>query len=229
MKAGPLLACLAVLVAGHAYSSEYILPCTGTGPALATPTPAKPPGMPAQVKPAAGAPPICGPYIVGYAPTGVVGGYWCQSSPDAQPRPVMGAVRWSFFTPEMAADLAAIPLAGDSAEAARLFQVKHQTTHFYNLCDVWGHPSTDWRARFNAAMPVVRPPPTTTWQTPATGTGTIYLTAGTRLGVVVSGKKAPPATACACPAAPITYFGGTFCPLAAGPANEVTLCRQVTQ
>jgi hypothetical protein len=146
-----------LLTALPAQAFEYILPCTGTQGPLPTPVPTRVSVMPAQVKGG-----TCGSYILGYAPTGVVGGYWCQAAPDRQPYPVMGAARWSVFTPQMLAELAAIPLASDPGEAARLFQVAYATTNFYNLCDVWGHPDTDWRVRFNAAMPtVVQPPPIT--------------------------------------------------------------------
>jgi len=157
----------------------------------------------------------------------MVAGYWCQSSPDATPRPVLGAAEWSAI-PGLLLDLASIPLAADQQEAARLLQAKHQTTNFYNMCHVWGDAG-NWRERFNAAMPAVRPPPTTTWQTPATGTGTIYRAAGTKLGAVVVGKKAPASTPCNASVTPIMYYGGAFLPLASGPVDEVTLCRQVTQ
>ena len=178
--------------------------------------------MPAQVKPAPGVAPICGPYIVGYAPTGVVGGYWCQAAPDRHPYPVMGAVRWSFFTPEMMADLAAIPLASDSAEAARLFQAKHQTTHFYNMCDVWGHPSTDWRQRFNAAMPVVVVPPVATWKTAAP---IAFNVSGTTLtgvaGTVAIG------TACDC-TKPTKIGATTYCTFAGAARPTVMAACKVT-
>lgn len=218
-----LFAALVVLfLAGRAHSFEYILPCTGTGPALTTPTPVKPPGLPAQVAPVAGEKAICGSYVVGYAPTGIAFGYWCQAAPDRHPYPVLGAVRRESITPEMVADWAAIAFAPDRPEAIRLFQAKHQTTHFYNMCDVWGHPSTDWRMRFNAAMPVAVVPPVATWKTVAP---IAFNVSGTTLSGVAGSVAI--GTACDC-AKPAKIGTATYCTFTGAARPTVMASCKVT-
>jgi hypothetical protein len=77
------------------------------------------------------------------------------------------------------------------------------------------------------------PPPAEVWRTPASGTGTLYTVVNGRRVAAISGRVAPPSTPCSCSTADIPYTpvpGGPvshFCALASGPANEVTLCRQV--
>jgi hypothetical protein len=206
---------------GTAHAGDYIPPCVTTPTLYPVPVPARIDDYPAQV--AGGK---CGPYIIGYSAAGVVGGYWCQPDKTKRAFAVLGAARWSAVTPAMLASLASIPLAADPGEAARVHRATYVTTSFWNMPDVVCEPATDWRVRFNAAEPPILPaPPPVVWRTPATGSGTIYLTVGTKLGSIVAGKKAPPNTACACPTPPITYYTGTYCPLASGPTTEVTLCR----
>ena len=221
------LALFFLAVTSLATAGDFILPCTGTLPPRPAPTAVRVDEFPAQITPAT--PKIggtCGSYIADANAAGIAFGYWCQTAPDKTPRPWMWAVRWSSLTPEMMASFLAIKLAADPGEAARLHQVKYATMSFWDMADVWCEPASDWRVRFNAAQPVVQaPPPPAAWRTPATGSGTIYIAAGARLGSIVAGRKAPPNTACTCPATPIVYYGGTFCPLTTGPATEVTLCR----
>jgi len=223
-----LLALLLVFVE-QAGAGDYILPCTGTQGPLATPAPSRVNGLPAQVRtlPAQTRMAVCGSYIVGYASTGVVGGYWCQAAPDKQPYPVFGAARWNVFTAEMLADLASIPLASDPGEAARLFQAKHVTTNFYNMCDVWGHPSTDWRQRFNAAMPIVQAPSPAVWKTVLTGNRMWNAAGGKLVSQVSPARFATPDTPCDCAVTKLSIGTVTYCALPAAPASEVTSCRLV--
>lgn len=75
------------------------------------------------------------------------------------------------------------------------------------------------------AAPVQPGPSPDVWRTPAAG-NTLYVAAGGRLASKVSGRSAPPNALCNC-AAPIAVGTSTYCPLAAGAATEVTLCKKV--
>lgn len=85
------------------------------------------------------------------------------------------------------------------------------------------------QAKYDADHPATGP----VWRTPAAGSFTLYrVTNGAR--VPITGRTATPRALCDCVRAKLTYSPvpgsvSTFCTLATGPADEVTLCQQVAQ
>lgn len=65
------------------------------------------------------------------------------------------------------------------------------------------------------------------WRTPASGTFTIYTVAGGKLAAVVPGKKAAANATCNC-TIKVVSGSSTYCPIAAAPPTEFTLCRKAT-
>jgi len=207
---------------------RIMLECTGTqGPNPLLPAVA-PVAMP---KGFAGTDATCTGPIVGIADTGWVVGWACRK--DGVVSTTLAAVRKADITTEMLLSAAAIPAADDPREAWRAHAQRFSTTDFYNMCDVWGHPSTDWKTRFIAATDPffvpLPPPPPEVWRTPATATGTIYkVVAGKRVSIV-AGKKAPLNSVCDCTRLSMPYLqGAAYCTLPTpAPADEVTLCRKM--
>lgn len=71
--------------------------------------------------------------------------------------------------------------------------------------------------------------PTLVWKTPpAGGSYRMYSVVNGTLSASIT-KKATAGAPCNCPSTPITSGTSTYCPLAGGPSNEVTLCVRVAQ
>lgn len=135
---------------------RVMLQCTGTQGPLPKPAAVAPKYMPKGYTYSMAS---CTIPIVGIADTGLVVG-WACSLPDADPYVYFAACRHpTCGNKEMMLSAAAIPVAADPREAWRQHQEKYVTENFFNMCDVWGHPSTDWRDRFMAATDSMFPPP----------------------------------------------------------------------
>lgn len=77
------------------------------------------------------------------------------------------------------------------------------------------------------AAPVPPGPVAETWRTPGTGTFTLYTVAAGKLAAIVAGKKAAANAVCNC-TTKVASGSSTYCPIAAAPPTEFTLCRKVT-
>lgn len=98
-----------------------------------------------------------------------------------------------------------------------------------SLTPVWC-PYWEEMVASKPADTVITPPPgpkPPQWVTPATGSFTLYKLVGGKLSSVISGRKAPANAACDCSVTSITVAGSAICPLAAGPADEGTMCKKV--
>lgn len=90
--------------------------------------------------------------------TNAVGGavaFWCQLTPQDQPKWYLYAVRWSAITGPMRDDFMGVLSSADPASAIQAMTAKYQNTSVLNMCDVW-EPVRD---RFNAMKPVVQAAP----------------------------------------------------------------------
>jgi hypothetical protein len=192
-------------------------PCITDRPDLPLPMVTKPLGTPLQMQGQ------CGPAIVEANAIGAAAAWWCPRPAPLPPVLVPYAVRWSDLTPAMLADYALLGLPGDNAARMAAMQAKYQTSHFLDMCDVWG-PA---RERINAAMPPTLTVPTTVYRTPAAGTFTLYTVSAGKLSGIVSGRKATANALCNCNAAKVVSGTSTYCTLDAGPATEATLCKAV--
>lgn len=152
---------------------------------------------------------------------GITGWRWCRSG-DAW-RLQIAAVTWDHLkqTPSLGMQLLAAPRQPSDATVDAIARAYIRTPlGAPELVAVW----CPWRDEIRASRPAST---AVEWRTPLGGTGTLYAVVGGKRASIIPGRTAPAGALCDC-RAPIVYLSASFCPLAAGPAAEVTLCRQAT-
>lgn len=156
--------------------------------------------------------------------SGAVGWLWCPAGSGWTLR--FGAGTWADASAAVGEVPAAL-IASDPRAALKALSEKYTTKRIDDatLLPLW---CPHWAA-MQAARPADRD--LSAWVTPATGSGAAYLFSGTKRTSQVPGVVTPRNAPCDCSVTHILYtpvpgLTSHYCPLAAGPATQVTQCVQ---
>lgn len=165
------------------------------------------------------------------------GGTWSDAAQFAAvvaPRVLAASSPWAAFRAEAAA--VSMPPAGSAAEC-RVRELQHGACLRLYTTSAAPYPGPFSAAQATAPARcgpapncdgIVVPPPVLVWRTPAGGSSIFPVSAG-RLGVPISGRRAPGAALCDLSVLRIAVGSYTYGALAGGPATEAVVCVQVPQ
>ena len=152
--------------------------------------------------------------------------WYCKVGPRWYPQWAVGTADF-LSQNNVAGEAAAALLSADPVAALNAVAKKYASLPLNDpsLTPVWCPVQAEMYAATPAADAAPPPPGAAVFRTPVVGTLTLYVVRGGQLAGLITGRKAPPGALCDC-AAPVAVGKEIYCPLAAGPPAEVTLCRK---